>query len=100
MEAVLVACAAVLVAILVAIGLLLKTKLKTKTILFIDAPDPDNPAAAMAVWRYVLGKKGRIHIVLTGRPINLRTGKHFSESTPLKKQIARQKWSRVCQSML
>ena len=92
MEAVLIAWAGVFVAV-VTIGLLLMTKLKTKTtILFIDAPDPDNPASAMAVWRYVLGKKGRIHVVLTGRPINLRTGKRFSESIPLKKQIARQKW--------
>ena len=69
MEAALVACAAVLVAILVSIGLLLMTKLKMKTILFIDAPDPE------AAVGHVLGRKGRIHVGLTGRPINLRTGK-------------------------
>ena len=65
---------------------------KTTVVLFIDAPDPDNPAAAMAIWRYILEKKEHIHIVLTGRPVNLRTKKCFSEKVSIKEQIPRQKW--------
>lgn len=65
---------------------------RTSVVLFIDAPDPDNPAAATALWSYVLKKKGHLHIVLTGRPVNLRTGKRFSENLPIKEQISRQKW--------
>ena len=68
------------------------TRQRTSVVLFIDAPDPDNPAAAMALWSYVLKKKGHLHIVLTGRPVNLRTAKRFSKNIPIKEQISRQKW--------
>ena len=62
-------------------------------VLFIDAPDPDNPAAAVALWSYLLKKKrGHLHVVLTGRPVNLRTGKCFSENLLVKKPILRQTW--------
>ena len=89
-------------AILLAVGLLFLLLLfvawqteKACAVLFIDAPDPDNPAAAVALWTYVLKKKkggGRLHVVLTGRPVNLRTNKHFSEHVPIREQISRQKW--------
>ena len=72
--------------------LFLFARQRTSILLFIDAPDPDNPATAMALWSYVLKKKGHLHIVLTGRPVNLRTGKRFSDTLPIKEQISRQKW--------
>lgn len=90
---VLVVCVVVVVtAIAASLLLIWILRQNTTTILFIDAPDPDNPAAAMALWRYVLRKKGRLRIVLTGRPVNLRTTKRFSERVLVKEQIARQKW--------
>lgn len=84
--------ASITVILLLLLLLLLVVRRRTCTVLFIDAPDPDNPAAAMALWSYVLKKKGHLHIVLTGRPVNLRTSKRFSEHLPIRKQISRQKW--------
>jgi hypothetical protein len=76
--------------------LLLLFQQRECSVLFIDAPDPDNPAAAMALWSYVLKKKGgHLHLVLTGRPVNLRTRKRFSEHIPTRKQISRQNWETV-----
>ena len=63
-------------------------------LLFIDAPDPDNPAAAVALWRHVLlrGRSGRrLHVVLTGRQLNLRTAKNVDGGVSLE-EIRRQKW--------
>lgn len=82
-------------AIILAVFLLSAIKEKMIVILFIDAPDPDNPAAAMAVWRYILEKKGHLHLVLTGRPVNLRTAKNFKEGVPNKEKIVRQKWEKA-----
>ena len=83
----------VLLAILLLLLLLLFTRSQREcAVLFIDAPDPDNPAAAMALWSYVLKKKKHLHIVLTGRPVNLRTRKRFSEHLPTREQISRQNW--------
>ncbi len=67
---------------------------RDEVILFIDAPDPDNAAAAVALWRHILdgGKRGHLHIVLTGRPVNLCTSKRFQDSTPVSDQIRRQAW--------
>ncbi len=63
-------------------------------VLFIDAPDPDNAAAAVALWRHVLkdGERGRLHIVLTGRPVDLRTSKDYQDGIPVSDQILRQGW--------
>ena len=83
----------VLLAILLLLLLLLFTRSQREcAVLFIDAPDPDNPAADMALWSYVLKKKKHLHIVLTGRPVNLRTRKRFSEHLPTREQISRQNW--------
>ena len=49
-------------------------------LLFIDAPDPDNAAAASAIWRHILGKRGHLHIILTGRPTNLRNIKDVHQA--------------------
>ena len=66
-------------------------------LLFIDAPDPDNPAAGIAVWKYVLKKRGHLHIVLTGRPVDLSTGKTFRDGVPAMQQVVRQGWERCVQ---
>ena len=84
--------ASITVILLLLLLLLLVARQGICTVLFIDAPDPDNPSAATALWSYVLKKKGHLHIVLTGRPVNLRTNKRFSEHLPIRKQISRQKW--------
>ena len=83
-----------LAVLLLSLLLLLFTRSQKYAVLFIDAPDPDNPAAAMALWSYVLKKKGgdHLHIVLTGRPVDLRTRKRFSEHLPTREQISRQSW--------
>ena len=76
--------------------LLLSARRKTNVVLFIDAPDPDNPAAAVALWKHVLEKKrcgGHLHLVLTGRPVNLRTGKSRRQGgVVLKEALVRQEW--------
>ena len=68
-------------------------KENVSAVLFIDAPDPDNPAAIAALVRHVLESKGNfhqcLHVVLTGRPVNLRTGKTPSDEISLE-MIARQ----------
>lgn len=61
-------------------------------LLFIDAPDPDNPAAACALWKLVLRQRGHLHVVLTGRPVNLRTAKRFKEGVSISSQFRRQAW--------
>ena len=64
-------------------------------ILFIDAPDPDNPAAAVATFKHVVKpseKQSRLHIVLTGRPVDFRTPKKFRDDSPISEQIPRQSW--------
>ena len=61
-------------------------------LLFIDAPDPDNPAAACALWKYVLKRRGHLHVVITGRPVDLRTAKRFKEGVPILSQFPRQVW--------
>lgn len=59
-------------------------------LLFIDAPDPDNPAAALAVYKcYYKAMKGPLHIIITGRPINLRTPLTLNDSTS---SIRRHPW--------
>lgn len=63
-------------------------------ILFIDAPDPDNPAAALAIIKSVLHSKFDfeiLHVVLTGRPVNFRTAK-VHESSTTGRQVIRQSW--------
>lgn len=65
-------------------------------VLFIDAPDPDNPASAAALVKHVLAAKGNtkfhqcLHVVLTGRLVNLRTAKN-SEGVLSLETFARQK---------
>lgn len=49
-------------------------------VLFIDAPDPDNPASAAAIIKHVISQSDsriepHLHIVLTGRQVDLRTSK-------------------------
>ena len=69
-----------------------KRKKRELIILFIDAPDPDNPAAAAAIMKHVLmaedsmDKNGHLHIVLTGRPVDLSTPKETNRI------MTRQKW--------
>ena len=88
--------------VLLGVLLLLRRSLlpqrRGKTVLlFIDAPDPDNAAAARAVWKYILKKRGHLHIVLTGRPVDLSTEKAFKDGVPVMQQIVRQKWERSVQ---
>lgn len=72
-------------------------------VLFIDAPDPDNPAAAAAIYKHILlsaaapplssnKSSHHLHIVLSGRPVDLRTPKPSSGNTT--SGIIRQKWER------
>jgi hypothetical protein len=61
-------------------------------ILFIDAPDPDNPAAAVGVARHILANHQDLHIVLTGRPVNFRTPKEINKSQMEPNQMVRQIW--------
>lgn len=42
-------------------------------LLFIDAPDPDNPAAALALIKHL--QPSCLHIILTGRPVDFHTGR-------------------------
>ncbi len=52
---------------------------KETVIVFVDAPDPDNPAAVAAITKHILptvrAKKPHLHVVLTGRLVDLRTRK-------------------------
>lgn len=85
-----------LILFLTSVGFLLRSRWRRKNevILFIDAPDPDNAAAALALWRHVMqeGKRGCLRIVLTGRPVDLRTSKRLGDSLPISNQILRQSW--------
>ena len=65
---------------------------KKTVLLFIDAPDPDNPAAACALWKQLLKQQGHLHVVLTGRPVDLRTAKRFKEGVSISSQFPRQAW--------
>ena len=47
-------------------------------LLFIDAPDPDNPAAALALLKHL--QPSCLHIILTGRPVDFHSGKYKSTS--------------------
>lgn len=63
-------------------------------VVFIDAPDPDNPAAVAAIAKHVLtltqlGIHPHLHVVLTGRPVNLKTEKSGVLSLG---ELVRQKW--------
>ena len=74
-----------------------KKKLGKRTyLLFIDAPDPDNPASALSLWNHLLhclpSRSSHLHVILTGRPVNLRTKKEFRKDTPIRDQIPRQPW--------
>lgn len=68
---------------------------KNLVVLFIDAPDPDNYASAAAVSKHVLANQAKfhqhLHIVLTGRPVNLKTSKAPS-GVLLLESIARHGW--------
>ena len=78
---------AVLVAIIVVtLTVLLKvfwtkfTKKKKVVVLFIDAPDPDNPACAASIIKHIFpepsfGVEPHLHVVLTGREVDLETAK-------------------------
>ena len=64
--------------------LFFKSEAKTlKALLFIDAPDPVNPATAVAIAKHFLTIKTQgymitdphLHVILTGRPVNLKTAK-------------------------
>lgn len=66
-------------------------------VLFIDATDPDNPAAAAAIAKHILTVNpeniktdAHLHIVLTGRPVNLRT--QTSKGVLLLEHLVRQEW--------
>ena len=59
-------------------------------ILFIDAPDPDNSAAAVAIIKTILSQSEILHVVLTGRPVNFRTAK-LQENTA-SNVVNRQRW--------
>ena len=90
--------ALVLLGVLLLLGRSLVPQSRQKTVLlFIDAPDPDNAAAGTAVWKYILKKRGHLHIVLTGRPVDLSTEKKFKDGVPIMQQIVRQKWERSVQ---
>jgi len=71
-------------------------------LLFIDGPDPDNPAFALALWNNVLKHlhqpSAHLHIILTGRPVNLSTQKKFHNDSPIKDQIPRQPWETINQN--
>ncbi len=69
---------------------------KELIILFIDAPDPDNPAAAAAIMKHILmtsednvNRDAHLHIVLTGRPVDLKTPPKLGTNGNM---ITRQKW--------
>lgn len=68
---------------------------KDMAVLVIDAPDTDNPAAAVALYKHVLLQQSvssrRLHIVLTGRPVDLRTAK---EPIDKDQNITRKDWER------
>ncbi len=64
-------------------------------LLFIDGPDPDNPASALALYNHLVCASkplSHLHIVLTGRPVDLRTKKQFKNDIPIKEQIPRKAW--------
>lgn len=70
-------------------------------VLFIDAPDPDNPSCVIALWNAFICthvSPRHLHIVLTGRPVDLKTGKTFRDDKPLLGQIPRQEWEETVES--
>lgn len=73
-------------------------KKRRLVVLFIDAPDPDNPASAAAIIKHILATTqggtqidSHLHIVLTGRPVDLKTAKD-SSGVLLLESIPRQAW--------
>jgi hypothetical protein len=56
-----------------------KERESVSIVLFIDAPAPDNPAAVAALIKHVIKGNAKLHqylhVVLTGRPVNLKTAK-------------------------
>lgn len=63
-------------------------------LLFIDAPDPDNPAVAAAIIKHVFpleSTPSHLHIILTGRPVDLKTPKTTSRLLS-DTAITRQDW--------
>ena len=74
-------------------------KPKELILLFIDAPDPDNPAAAAAIYKNLLlhnsspgRRRSTVHIVLTGRPVDLKTAKNDLRVSG--SDILRQEWEK------
>lgn len=69
-----------------------------EVVLFIDAPDPDNPAAAASLLRHVISQDLKykvhphLHIVLTGRQVDLNTSK--LELFKQGNAISRQAWEK------
>ncbi len=76
-------------------------KSKKVVVLFIDSPDPDNPASAAALYKHVLCSQPKedisiekhLHIVLTGRPVDLKTSK-VSNGVLQLESITRQSWEK------
>jgi len=62
-------------------------------VVFVDAPDPDNPAAVAAIAAKHIsvleGSRPHLHVVLTGRPVDLKTKKLVELS---RSEIVRQHW--------
>ncbi len=73
-----------------------KSRKSAKTfLLFIDGPDPDNPACALALFNHLVSAfqpSSHLHIILTGRPVDLKTKKQFRNDIPIKEQVPRQAW--------
>ena len=70
---------------------------KKVVVLFIDAPDPDNPACAAAIVKHIINQdeykvNPHLHIVLTGRQIDLTTSK--LELYKQNNSIVRQPWEK------
>lgn len=76
-----------------------KSRKSHKTfLLFIDGPDPDNPACALALWSHLVASQvlsPHLHIILTGRPVDLKTKKQVKSDIPIKEQIPRQDWEQT-----
>lgn len=66
-------------------------------LVFVDAPDPDNPAAVAAIAKHISGtalskrrKQSHLHVILTGRRVNLKTAK--ASAILSKNELVRQPW--------
>lgn len=75
-------------------------RLKKVVILFLDSPDPDNPASAAAIYKHIISPQDQegtidlhLHIVLTGRPVDLSTSKALDGVLSLQ-SITRQSWEK------